>query len=279
MDPPGAGPAAARAMDRDRPPWGSACRAGRRIARPARPRRRTGPGRRPAAAPRDDVLAIDPGLRWLVDFSAAEAAGMAVRVPLTADDVRLGFDTLLVFGLRTSPDPAAEATALEALVAAHRSTHGMATVPADTATNNTGDGAVPLPAAGVTSPAERGAPPAADAAGSLLATALGIDAAAVGPLGGADDRADADAAAMLSLLWPATGGYFLEQLFAVGPDPAAARRHAVDYVRPDGPLPIMRVGRQPYGVLPVTSLDRWSSGPNPMSRSPGCARCANDGGR
>ena len=141
------------------------------------------PAAGPPPSPRDDVLAVDPGLRWLVDFGAAEAAGMAVRVPLTADDVRLGFDTLLVVGLRTAPDPAAEATALEALVAAHRSTHGMATVPAGTATNHTGDGAVPSPAAGVTSPAERARRLPPMPPDRVLAAALGIDAAAVGAVG------------------------------------------------------------------------------------------------
>ncbi|HJU55876.1 MAG TPA: hypothetical protein VJ715_14930, partial [Pyrinomonadaceae bacterium] len=44
------------------------------------------------------------------------------------------------------------------------------------------------------------------------------------------------------------------------PDDAAwTRRHFIDYVRAAGPLPALRVGRQPYGILPVTSLDLWKS--------------------
>ena len=35
------------------------------------------------------------------------------------------------------------------------------------------------------------------------------------------------------------------------------RSHFIDYVRAGGPLPALRVGKQPYGVLPVTSLDAW----------------------
>ena len=38
-----------------------------------------------------------------------------------------------------------------------------------------------------------------------------------------------------------------------------ARAHALRHLRPGGPLPVLRVGRQPYGVLPVTSLDSWTS--------------------
>ena len=38
-----------------------------------------------------------------------------------------------------------------------------------------------------------------------------------------------------------------------------ARTHALQHVRPGGHLPAMRIGRQPYGVLPVTSLDSWEA--------------------
>lgn len=37
----------------------------------------------------------------------------------------------------------------------------------------------------------------------------------------------------------------------------AARRHVVDHLRPGGAVPAISVGRQPYGVLACTSLDRW----------------------
>src|SRR5262249_4589596 len=38
---------------------------------------------------------------------------------------------------------------------------------------------------------------------------------------------------------------------------AWARDHFVTHVRGGGPYPSLRCGRQPYGVLPVTSLDLW----------------------
>ena len=37
----------------------------------------------------------------------------------------------------------------------------------------------------------------------------------------------------------------------------AARRHFEEFVRPNGPVPAIRVGAQPYGILPVLPLDRW----------------------
>jgi hypothetical protein len=35
------------------------------------------------------------------------------------------------------------------------------------------------------------------------------------------------------------------------------REHFASYVRARGPLPSLRIGRQPYGLLPVIALDRW----------------------
>ena len=75
-----------------------------------------------------------------------------------------------------------------------------------------------------------------------------------------------DARHMNTALWQATWGYFLLQMLGVGEtsespltddDIAWARSHFIDYVRASGPLPAMRIGKQPYGILPVTSLNAW----------------------
>ena len=44
---------------------------------------------------------------------------------------------------------------------------------------------------------------------------------------------------------------------AAGPsDLTALREWFVDFVRADGPLPTLRVGRHPYGLLPVAAFER-----------------------
>lgn len=233
-----------------------------RAGKPVRPDLHAGPdpaAPAPGAVP-DDQLVVDDGMRWLVDFAEAEECGMAVRVPLTVDDSALGFDTLVVFGLRTAADPGEEAKAVEALVAAHRYTEGIGVAAVGLATNNSDAGPsahsarVLDPAS--TYPLQTAASPDG-AAGHALATALGVDPTVLAPLDGSAQQPEADARAMQTLLWPATGGYFLDQLFAVLPEAPDARQHTLDHVRPDGPLPPLRIGRQPYGVLPATSLDRW----------------------
>ena len=58
------------------------------------------------------------------------------------------------------------------------------------------------------------------------------------------------------------------------PDLEWARRHFLDHVRSFGPLPAFRCGAQPYGLLPVTSLDLWQPGPEaPRRRTRGSRGC------
>lgn len=230
------------------------------------------PGAPPPPQTGDDELAVDPGMRWLVDFAAAQEAGMAVRIPLTADDVRLGFDTLVAVGLRGGSTPQEATVEVAALLDAHRYTEGLAVSPLGTPTNNTEAGAAgrasrsldpvatyPLGRDGDGDGDAPDAGSAQDTAGPLLAAALGVDRRALAPVVGAGTREQADARAMQALLWPGTGGYFLEHLLDVFPaeDLARVRQHFLDHVRAEGPLPTLRLGRQPYGVLPVTSLERW----------------------
>ena len=74
---------------------------------------------------------------------------------------------------------------------------------------------------------------------------------------------------MNTVLWPATWGYYLDQIVTGAvPDPGtilpAARDHFNDHVRARGHFPILRIGRQPYGVLPVCGArtgSRWKAAP------------------
>ena len=80
---------------------------------------------------------------------------------------------------------------------------------------------------------------------------------------------------MLTALWPVTGRYYLEQILAQpqGEKPSfsldeldQARRFCLDFVRPGGPLPSLRVGAQPYGFLPVQQLSPSRDASTPLSR-------------
>jgi hypothetical protein len=70
---------------------------------------------------------------------------------------------------------------------------------------------------------------------------------------------------MNTALWQVGWGYFLSNIIGTEAgltegDIDWARRHFLDHVRSFGPFPTLRCGAQPYGILPVTSLDLWQPG-------------------
>ncbi len=220
------------------------------------------------------------GLRWMIDLDEAVRVGMAVRIPLAGHRwlTTSGASELLVLGVRAGEDPRDEGARLDALLAAHLYTRGLDVVPAGTPTNTTDAGpsgvslvAPDLDALFAADEGEGGgdepdeAPeallrsPAADA----LHDALGL------PHGGTLDRVvhsrddgSALARAMNAATWPATLAHFLTSPLARAGDPpaplmpgarlTALREWFTDWVRGGGPLPTIRCGPQPYGLLPVS---------------------------
>ena len=52
----------------------------------------------PLPEPGPDELPLDPGTRWLVEFTEAEKVGMGIRIKLPPELVDTKLDTLLVLG-------------------------------------------------------------------------------------------------------------------------------------------------------------------------------------
>ena len=213
----------------------------------------------------------------MVDFEAAEAAGMGIRARLTVDQAVVGLDFLLALGIQDSPDGAQR---LAELLEAHHYTRGLGFVAQGTPTNNTQDAPSGYssqdPGHEQSYLAERTAAETAPAAGSnaqVLAEALGLAESSgqtFANLPGATATEALEARDMNTALWQPTWGYFLLQMLwadptvdspLAGADISWARSHFIDFVRASGPLPAIRVGKQPYGILPVTSLDAWKPQP------------------
>ena len=210
-----------------------------------------------------DGLTVDAGMRWLVDFAEAEQAGMGVRIRLTDQERADGFDRVLVFGVRDSAADGPGQATLRTLLDAHHYTDGLALVPQGAPTNNTSDASSAFttadPNQAISFAIEAGADLAADptADGPALAAALGLPAGAFSHVRYADGHGTRNCADMLTALWPATFGYFLDQMMDpqfTAAEQEAVRTFAFATVRPRGPLPALRVGPTPYGVLPATSL-------------------------
>ena len=56
--------------------------------------------------PEGEELVVPEELHWMVDFSAAIAAGMGIAIELDADQARAGFDRLLVLGVQVGASEA-----------------------------------------------------------------------------------------------------------------------------------------------------------------------------
>ncbi|MEO7845954.1 MAG: hypothetical protein ABIR82_11495, partial [Nocardioides sp.] len=222
-----------------------------------------------------DVSSDQESAAWLTDFPAAIEAGMGAKLVTGVDTV----DVLLAVGVRSGDDGARDARDLADLLEAQRFSRGVDLLPPGTPTNNTPAvrsswRSVPDVAATGQREREASAELTPDSNGRVLTTALGVDAdtpALTRPAAAAlTDQLDAKA--MLDLLWPVTGGELLGVMMS---DRWVAgkgvpqqllenvRDHVSRFVRGRGPLPTMLVGRQPYGVLPVTSLARWQAGGDP----------------
>ena len=166
-------------------------------------------------------------------------------------------------GIKATLDAQASGTRLTALLDAQHYTHDLAFVPQNTPTNNTAEAASGYASGELGAnrdfEVERGNPLVRSGDGSdgdAAARALGIAVTVFDHVQNANLAEQRSSHAMNGALWPVLDSSFLRQLSAQVPL-AFLREHLVEHVRARGPLAPMRVGNQPYGLLPVTSLNRW----------------------
>ena len=239
---------------------------------------------------------FDEDSLWVTDLNAAVSAGMAVIIDLlTPDDSASGMqparriDRLFVFGIN---EPAAsDGTGvgdLTGLLASHGATGSAGFEGNGTPTNNFGDGRsvwsqtpdevdlynrVMGPQG--TNVAE--AVGKARTAAGAMAMALGVPVGTFGTFGGAGIQDRFLARSMTQAIYPVIWGELfgsllcptdvefptdipkLNKLDEIG---SFALSHIRDHVRGGGPLPTLRVGRQPYGVLPITKSDMFRAQPS-----------------
>lgn len=218
--------------------------------------------------PADRTLRFGEAFRWVRDFDEAVARGMAFRVDVSAEDVAQGFDRLLVLGLKLSADAPAAQSMVEVLIDNHHySNDGFELLAQGTATNNTSGNDSGYTRGGETGVA--GASPArftptddrsSATDGQRFADFLGIDYAPMLHADGGDHADNAEAVAMNRALYAGTLGYYLDHMLNDVVDEkvlGAVRRHFTDRVTGRGPIAAIRVGDQPYGVLPTSCLARW----------------------
>ena len=242
---------------------------------------RGGAGPDPEHAPKPgEGKPLDPALDWLVDFDEAKAIGLAIEVELGGEQ-HPAYNTsrtpllsrVVVVGVSASLDGEASSERLDQLLVGQQHTRGVAFLAQDTPTNNTAAGGGAWSAAPdvdeVLLNADDVPPDLELANANVVAKALGLSPARLAKVPGADELEQADARALQLASWPATGDFFVDQLLEEDTRLERAltfgqreelRRHFTDHVRARGPLPMLRVGKQPYGLLPASSFADWQPG-------------------
>ncbi|MFF0174177.1 hypothetical protein [Micromonospora profundi] len=239
----------------------------------------------------DFQAAVDAGMAMRIPLPLQMAQGGIDRL------VVFGVDTDETVAPETPAGRGARI--LGELFDAHFHTHGLGFVPPGTPTNNTagarsghdpddperidrlrilpgqepptgvdGDAPVTARALGVPLVAQPGDPLHLVRGGAATGSPRALARAALGGQGPSDtpERAavsqSAGARHMNTVTWAATWGYLLSDMMTgvvTEDDIRHGRRHYIDHVRAAGPVPALRVAEQPYGVLPVTALDTWTS--------------------
>jgi hypothetical protein len=183
--------------------------------------------------------------RWWEDWKEAVDVGVAGVVPLTG--LAAPLDAIYVTGLGDG-DPADLFSALAAegrlgLLAPGTPTNSVDAAPAASLATDPATWWENLHASAGDSDAD-------------VSRALTGDPARLGPLPGGDRPHRAPASALVTALWPALWGFAAGQVFDVarGPQPA---RWAAAALFPEGAYPTLRIGPQPYGLLPTTAWSAW----------------------
>jgi hypothetical protein len=228
--------------------------------------------------PRPDGLPWDAASRWLVDYDEAVRVGMAITVPDPSED---GYELVTAVGVVADADADATAAHWQEALRAHQYTDGLAALAVETPTNNT-----PATRSAWSSRPEARSPedvelglagfdPDSEQPAARAARAFGVDGTEVlarvpGALGTVPgDPAAPDDEAVLTNLHTIIGRLAgISDMWKDVSEPegfvdfvAAGLGFVVDHfiahVRARGQLPTLRIGRQPYGLLTVSSPDLW----------------------
>ena len=218
-------------------------------------------------------ITVPAGSEWLVDYDHAVEVGMAVTLTLP---VAGRVERVVAMGTRASTPAAAGADELEDLLTGHRFTDGLGILRQGTPTNNADAErspyrSRPTPVAPPLTPLTPS--PTSDA--TAAATVLGLDPRVVTDLLGPGTGEQDIARSVNTALWAPGWGDYLGRLAdnqidgLTDSQRESARELFRDGVRGRGPSPAIRVGAQPYGILPVSNLRAWV--PQPGETTAGIA--------
>ncbi|MDT7827758.1 hypothetical protein RQM65_03650 [Pricia sp. S334] len=216
----------------------------------------------------DGNLKVNDDLKWMVDFDEAVLKGLGFKINLTDIQAVRGFDRIVALGLKLSADEQKGSELLETLFKNHEnSKKGFTILPQGTPTNNTeeeGSGHDFIDDADTSFDhlkheeqfsIEHNWLQKKD--GQWLAEWLGVDYHTFQKTYNAALTDQREAKAMNIALFPATMGYMMETMMQEvfsDDDMEKTRWFMNNFVSGRGPVPAIKIGNQPYGILPATTF-------------------------
>lgn len=228
----------------------------------------------------ENDLRANDDVKWMIDFDAAIAKGLGIKIQISDSQYTRGFKKILVVGVKASLNHSDGQTRLEGLINNHHYTDGFALLKQGASTNNTA-----TQAAGytfheqgnlVSYTVEREDPLFTPVYvqrnkkdGQLLCEALGIEFKTLAHIFQAGGSDISSAMSLNSALYQVNLGYAANEQLPVFSSSRAEnnrqlRNFYTDYIRGRGALPSIRSGTQPYGILPTSVFSRmnWNGDPN-----------------
>jgi hypothetical protein len=213
-------------------------------------------------------LQIDEKMLWMTEYSEALKNGMAISVPLTADQAKAGFDQVFVLGIKDK-SPVDSQTVLSNLIRNHTySSEGMALLKVGTPTNNTHQDKAGFNPENdlekifnievkeeVITPRKF----IGEFDSERLSRFLGLSPGLLNHVVDFQNTQVSNAFVMNRALWNGTMGHHLEEMFDgvfTYDNIKRTENFFTDNVVGRGFLPSVRIGEQPYGILPTTAFSQ-----------------------
>lgn len=235
-------------------------------------------------AKQDNRIQYGEDFKWVADFATAVQSGLGFVITdkdLASGSVVDGFDCLVALGIKSSCDFSDGKNLLEDLLDNHNySKEGLSLIKHGTPTNNTEEKDSGYSKKGTIADRsdyiEKGThlfEPSNDKKsatdGQRLAEYLGINYQTLQLVPNSQQNEYTEAVAMNKALYASTLGYFMQSMLNdVLPDSAVGklRHHFTQYVVGRGPIAALRVGNQPYGIIPTSTFAKWSYPSRPANR-------------
>ncbi len=222
----------------------------------------------------DGDLKLSPQMKWMVDFQEAVGKGMGFEVTKKDDaQLALGYDRLMVVGVRITADKEEGKALMEELFTHHYyGNSGFGFLPVGTPTNNLQGApsgytdqedaddsydAIFKPADDPLKEENKDWWSASDR--EWFNTLLGLSADFLSNTAYTNGYDQRESRAMNTAIWPATLGYFFESMMQPifkEKDQKDLRNFFNFFVTARGSISSIRIGDQPYGILPTTAFSR-----------------------